>query len=370
MMKEKTKDWYEIENVDQIDSPALIIYQERLKENIVSIVDVVGDVSRLRPHVKTHKSDEITRMMMEAGVQKFKCATISEAEMLGNCGVKDVLLAYQPTLIKAQRWITLIHRYKKTAFSCLVDNLDTVSQLSDAAVKNGMVISVYLDLDVGMHRTGLRPDELTVNLYKAINRFPGINLKGLHAYDGHINHPDIKVRKEWWEKAFKPVFALKQILINRGHKCLTLIAGGSPTFAFLTGQDNVECSPGTFVFWDHGYLQSIPEQKFRPAALVISRIISMPGDNLICLDLGYKSIASEKELNNRVFFLNAPQLKMIGHSEEHLVAEVPEGHHWKIGDVLYGLPFHICPTVALYENAVLIRDKKMISTLKITARNR
>lgn len=84
------------------------------------------------------------------------------------------------------------------------------------------------------------------------------------------------------------MFALKQTLINCGHKYLTLIAGGSPTFAFLTGQDNVECSPGTFVFWAQGYLQFIPEQKFRPAALV-SRIISMPGDNLICLDVGYKS---------------------------------------------------------------------------------
>lgn len=355
-MERKTKEWYEIENVARIDSPALVVYPDRMQENIDLIVEMAGDPLTLRPHVKTHKSAEVTKMMMEAGIEKFKCATIAEAEMLGNCGAKDVLLAYQPTTVKAQRWISLINKYENTIFSCLVDNLGTVSELSKAAIKNGIVFSVYLDLDVGMHRTGLRPDRTAADLYDTINKFPGIKLKGLHAYDGHINHPDIIERKAWWEKAFSPVMSLKQILINRGYKNVKLIAGGSPTFPFVAGKEDVECSPGTFVFWDWGYQLAIPEQEFKPAALVISRVISLPDDNLICLDLGHKSIASENELSKRVLFLNAPDLKMISHSEEHLVAEAPEGHSWKIGDVLYGLPYHICPTVALYETSYAIKS--------------
>lgn len=354
-MKPKSKAWYEIENVDQIDSPALVVYPERIQDNIALITAMVGDPAVLRPHVKTHKSVEITAMMLEAGIQKFKCATIAEAEMLGSCGVKDVLLAYQPTAVKTQRWIALIRKYKKTAFSCLVDNLITVAQLSAEAIKSSVVISVYLDLDVGMHRTGIRPDGAAADLYETINKFPGIKLKGLHAYDGHINHPDMSARKEWWEKAYGPVISLKQILTNRGHKNLTLIAGGSPTFSFLIGKEQVECSPGTFVFWDWGYQQFIPEQEFQPAALVICRVISMPGDKLICLDLGHKSIASENELSKRVLFLNAPEFKVISHSEEHLVVEVSEGHSWEIGDVLYGLPYHICPTNALYKNSFVVQ---------------
>jgi D-serine deaminase-like pyridoxal phosphate-dependent protein len=361
-MDYKDQEWYRIENVEQIDSPALVVYQERVQENIALIMAMVGNTTALRPHVKTHKSAEITEMMIEAGVQKFKCATIAEAEMLGSCGVKDVLLAYQLTSVKIQRWITLIRRYKKTAFSCLVDNLATVAQLSVEAIRSGVVISVYMDLDVGMHRTGLRPDRATADLYETINKFPGIKLKGLHAYDGHINHPDLELRKEWWEKAFAPVLSLKQVLTNRGHKNLKLIAGGSPTFPFLIGKENVECSPGTFVFWDWGYQQSIPELKFQPAALVISRIISIQRGNLICLDLGHKSIASENALEKRVFFLNAPDLKMVSHSEEHLVAEVPEGHSWKIGDVLYGLPYHICPTVALHKNSFVVQKSVCTDT--------
>jgi D-serine deaminase-like pyridoxal phosphate-dependent protein len=354
-MKYKDLKWYSIENVDQIDSPALIIYPERVQENIALITSMVAEVSTLRPHVKTHKSVEITAMMMEAGIQKFKCATIAEAEMLGSAGAKDVVLAYQLTPVKMQRWIVLIRKYKKVHFSCLVDNLNSVTWLSAAAIKNGILFSVYLDLDVGMHRTGTHINKDVADLYEAINKFPGIKLKGLHAYDGHISHPDIEFRKNWWEKAFEPVMSLRQVLINRGHKNLKLIAGGSPTFPFQIGKKNVECSPGTFVFWDWGYQESIPEQKFEPAALVISRIISMPADHLICLDLGHKSIASENILEKRVFFLNAPDLKMISHSEEHLIAEVPKGHNWKIGDVLYGLPYHICPTVALHKNSFVVQ---------------
>lgn len=355
-MERRTKEWYEIDNVEKIDSPALVVYPYRVQENIDLIVKMAGGPLTLRPHVKTHKSAEVTTMLMEAGIEKFKCATIAEAEMLASCGVKDVLMAYQLTAVKTQRWISLMRKYKEIAFSCLVDNLATVAQLSAEAIRSGVVISVYLDLDVGMHRTGLRPDREVADLYDTINKFPGIKLKGLHAYDGHINHADIGARKEWWEKAFGPVMSLKQALINRGYKNVKLIAGGSPTFPFLAGKEDVECSPGTFVFWDWGYQQAIPEQEFQPAALVISRIISLPGDRLICLDLGHKSIASENELSKRVLFLNAPDLKMVSHSEEHLVVEAPENHGFKIGDVLYGLPYHICPTAALHKNSFVIKQ--------------
>ncbi len=133
---------------------------------------------------------------------------------------------------------------------------------------------------------------------------------------------------------------------------------------------NVECSPGTFIFWDAGYERICPEQPFHAAALVISRIISMPGKNTLCLDLGHKSIAAEKELADRVRFLNAPDLKFSGHSEEHLVAEAPEGHSYKLGDVLYGLPVHICPTVALYEYASIIKNHEVAGEWRIIARNR
>src|SRR4051812_43854359 len=103
--------WYEINNIDDVDSPALVIYSDRVKQNIRQAIEIIDDVNRLRPHVKTHKSPDITQLMMEAGITKFKCATIAEAEMLASVNAKDVLLAYPVTGPKIQRWMKLVKDY-------------------------------------------------------------------------------------------------------------------------------------------------------------------------------------------------------------------------------------------------------------------
>jgi len=104
-------EWYFFDEINKIDSPALIIYENRVKENIRTLISMIGDVSRLRPHAKTHKSKEVTQLLIEAGIQKFKCATIAEAEMLAMANVKDVLFAYQPVGPRLDRFIELIKKF-------------------------------------------------------------------------------------------------------------------------------------------------------------------------------------------------------------------------------------------------------------------
>ncbi len=180
----------------------------------------------------------------------------------------------------------------------------------------------------------------------------------MHAYDGHIRNPDIQQRTIECDAAFEPVLQMQNILLNDGLTKPIIVAGGSPTFPVHAKRKEIECSPGTFIYWDNGYQLACKEQAFIPAALVISRVVSLPSETKLCLDLGHKSIAAENTLDKRVYFLNAPELKFTGQSEEHLVAEVPLGHSYKIGDVLYGLPYHICPTVALYERALIVEITK------------
>jgi D-serine deaminase-like pyridoxal phosphate-dependent protein len=158
--------------------------------------------------------------------------------------------------------------------------------------------------------------------------------------------------------------------MEAGSGNLVIIAGGTPCFPIHAKRKEVECSPGTFISWDKGYQDSYPDQPFVPAALVITRVISLPGKSTLCLDLGHKSIASENDLLHRVFFLNAPELTLLGHSEEHLVVEAGSGHSWKIGDILYGLPVHICPTCALYDFATIVQQGRTCGTWEIVARDR
>ena len=364
-----SKDWFLVQNLDEVESPALLVYPERVDENIRRMVALAGNPAKLRPHVKTHKLPQITARQLAAGITRFKAATIAEAEMLGHAGAPDVLLAYQPVGPNARRFLELVRAFPQTAFACLVDDIQTAGNLSQLAVQLGTVATVLLDLDCGQHRTGIPPDQRAIEFYQALSRLPGLNPAGLHAYDGHIHSSDPVRRKHECEAAFASVAALREQLRTLGLPVKTLVAGGTPTFPFHAARPDVECSPGTCVFWDFGYSSQFQDLEFLHAALVLTRVISRPGARRLCLDLGHKSIASENP-PPRVYFPNAPSARPLAHSEEHLVVEIDSATDSKPGDCWYGIPWHICPTVALHAQAVVIENGRAVGQWRIEARDR
>lgn len=364
--------WYTIKDVENIDSPALVVYKDRVEHNIRKVLAMVNDPAQLRPHVKTNKMLEVCKMMRDSGIRKFKAASIAEAEMLGMAGAEDVILAYQPVKPKFLRLLKLIDAYPDTKYSCLADNIDSTrmfSELLSGRNRSGQGLSVFIDLNVGMNRTGIKP-ALAFDLFKELQNLPGIEFKGFHAYDGHIRDYDLAERIAHCDRDFKEAEELRNKIQSEGYGLPLLVAGGSPTFAIHSSKQNTECCPGTFIFWDKGYHDALPEQDFQYAGLVLTRVISLPAEDKICIDLGHKSIASENDLQKRVYFLDHPELKPMGQSEEHLVIEVAKDHNFKIGDILYALPIHICPTVALYDHAVIIKDGEVCDTWKVIARDR
>ncbi|HET9277333.1 MAG TPA: D-TA family PLP-dependent enzyme [Flavitalea sp.] len=363
-------EWYELKNPEELDSPALIIFPDRVKENIRILISMIDDVNRLRPHIKTNKSQEACQLMMQAGIGKFKAATISESEMLASSGATDILLAYQPVGPKLKRFVDLIKAYPTVKFSCLIDNINSAAQMDMVFGKQDIRVPVYIDLNVGMNRTGVRPGPDAIQLYNDWINASGIQPVGLHVYDGHIRNADFERRKKECDESFAAVIRMKEDLVEKMLPEPVIIAGGTPTFSIHCKRKNIECSPGTFIYWDKGYQDLCKEQAFLPAALVVSRVISIPDTNRICLDLGHKSIASENELTKRVHFLNASAVEAIGHSEEHLVLHVAAVNTHKPGDIFYGLPFHICPTVALHERAYVIENGSVTGEWRNIARDR
>ncbi|HEX8333886.1 MAG TPA: D-TA family PLP-dependent enzyme [Segetibacter sp.] len=368
-MNSGANEWYNIINIEEIDSPALVIYLERVKHNIDLAISMVGDASLLRPHVKTHKTKEATLLMMQVGISKFKCATIAEAEMLGMCNAPDVLLAYQPVGPKLKRFISLTASFPNTRFSCLVDNTTSANLIAEEALANNTTVNAFIDLNIGMNRTGILAEN-ALELYKHCHLLEGLNIVGIHGYDGHINDPDLQLRTQRSDDAFRKVEEVKHQLIGNGFTNPLVVMGGSPTFPIHAKRTGIECSPGTFVYWDKGYSDLFPDMKFLPAALVVTRAISLLNEITICVDLGHKSIAAENPLDRRVWFLDEPGAKFISQSEEHLVIELPASHTRKVGDVLYGMPIHICPTCALYETAFVIENNKTTGQWKMIARDR
>ncbi len=363
-------EWYVIQNINELDTPALVLYPQRIENNLRLVETFLPDKKRLRPHIKTNKCPHVIRMMLGRGITRFKCATIAEAEMLALEGAADVLLAYQPVGPKAKRFCELQLKFPKTVFSCLADNSKSLLELAARAAEFHVSIRILIDLNTGMNRTGIVPGKEAFDLYLQGARTPGIAMIGLHSYDGHLRDPDFDLRKKSCDQAFQAVTDLRNQIKKALGTDPLVVAGGTPTFPIHAKRTDAECSPGTFVFWDKGYQQGLEEQPFEFAALVVTRIISKPDDETICVDLGHKSIASENPITNRVYFLNGPDLKPIGHSEEHLVLRAQRNHPWQVGDVLYGVPYHICPTVALYDEGTTCRDNTAGESWAILARKR
>jgi D-serine deaminase-like pyridoxal phosphate-dependent protein len=362
-------DWHTLADPDEIPSPALLVYPERIGENIRRMIAVLGQAERLRPHVKTHKMAEVVQLQLKAGITKFKCATIAEAEMLGQAGAKDVLLANQPVGPNIARLLGLGGWFPDVRFSTIADDAEAVGNLAQAAQAAGVTLPVWLDLDVGMGRTGIAPGQAATTLYKLIGQLPGVEPAGLHLYDGHLHDSDPSKRLAKWQTMMDEVSSFRTGIEAAGLPVPNIVGGGTPTFPFHAQHTDHECSPGTTLLWDFGYRDAFPDLDYQNAAMLLTRVISKPGTDCITLDLGHKAVAAENP-HPRVRFIGLDDTEAVVHSEEHLTLRTTEAQRFNVGDCLYGIPRHICPTVALYDRAHVIRGGKLTDQWQVTARAR
>ncbi len=360
--------WYKVADDRTIPSPALLIYPARVQANIDRAIEICGDSDRLRPHVKTHKCAQVIRMHLKAGVRKFKCATIAEAEMAARAGADDLLIALQLSGPNLGRFQELRAAFPHIHFSTIADNSRTAEALNELGEEARQPVPVFLDLDCGMGRTGVAPGPAALRIYQSFVRLPGLEAAGLHAYDGHVHEPERAKREIACAEAFAAVDQFSKRLKKAGLPIPCLVAGGTPTFPIHAKLGHRDCSPGTYVFWDFGY-QKFADLDFSLAALVLTRVISKPGPSRLCLDLGHKAIAAENP-QPRGHFLDLPNVTPVMHSEEHLVIETPAAKHYNIGDAVYCVPRHICPTVALHDRAYPIENGAAGKPWKIEARQR
>jgi len=366
---ENGEHWFVISNAEEVSSPALLFYPQRIEANIARMISTAGDVSRLRPHVKTHKTPAIVRMLTEKGIRKFKCATIAEAEMTAKSGAADILLACQPVGPNINRLIELKRKFPSVTFSCIADCETVIRELSGRSASLGLETPVWLDLNTGMNRTGIIPGKKAADLYRLISGLPGLKAGGLHAYDGHIHDHDLKVRKKKCDEAYTGVtYMISEI--SRFHPGnAEVVAGGSPTFSIHAAREGVETSPGTVLLWDYGYGTSFTDMKYLCAAVLLSRVISKPSDDLICIDLGHKAVASEMP-HPRLKLCGFNNYEFVAHNEEHLVIRLPEARKLKVGDAVYSIPWHICPTVDRHDVAFVIEDGQVTGQWNVEARRR
>lgn len=364
-----TAPWYAIENVADVPSPALLVYPDRVEQNLKRMIERAGGTERLRPHVKTHKMAQVVRMKRAAGITRVKAATLAEAEMCAAEGMPEVMLSFPQTGPNVARLLQLTQRFRDTQFATITDDPGHLLHLSAAFAAASSKIEVWLDIDVGQHRSGMPPDERALALYLQAHELPGTIAGGLHVYDGQVRDGDLTARIDSGEKSFEPVANLIEKIRRAGLPMKRPACGGTPTFPVHARQVDRDCCPGTCVFWDASYAGKFPDLQFEFAALLLGRVVSRPVGNRVCIDLGYKSVSPDNP-TIRVELLNVPEAKVCGQWEEHLTVETPEAAKFSVGDPVFGVPFHVCPTVALHREAHIVRDGRVTETWPVTARDR
>jgi D-serine deaminase-like pyridoxal phosphate-dependent protein len=368
---------YALDDTSELLSPSMIVFRDVMARNLRKMIAIAGDVRRLRPHCKTHKMAAVTRLELECGILKHKCATLAEAEMLADAGVKDIFLAYNLVGPNIARAVKFVDKYPDVAFAVTADDGRMIEELGRAfqelqTRRPGVAIGVLLDLDTGLHRTGVSDPVRAAELYQQIVATPGLQPIGFHLYDGHNHQTDFAERKAavltGWEQARR----LRDEFVARGWPVTKIVCGGTGSFPIFAELDDpaIELAPGTCVFHDSGYATAFSEMDFEPAVMMFTRVVSRPTPDRLTCDLGNKAVASDPPKGQRVVFPELPDAQQVIHNEEHLVLQTPAAARYRVGDTLLGIPRHVCPTSALYRWVYVAEGGKIVDRWEVTARDR
>jgi len=375
MLPERSWDQsYALFRIEDVLTPALLLYPDFIAANIERTLHLLsGDPNRWRVHIKTAKLAHTLRMLVERGVSNFKCATTLELLTACRNGAADVLLAYPAMAANARRAQEIAQQFPEVRISVLAEDEEQLQQWCASRV------GIFLDINPGMNRTGI--DQGDTHRVVALARSmatAGLEFRGLHYYDGQYGNLAEPERTQAAHRGYNHLLNMASELERSGMPVSEIITAGTPTFpcslsfeAFRHGSFAHRVSPGTIIYCDATSLQQLPtEYGYRPAALVLTRVVSHPHPGIITCDAGHKTVSADAGVPTCIVLGHA-ELTPLSPSEEHLPIAVREGAPAPpIGEALYLLPRHICPTVNNFDNALLLRNGNIESTENVSARGR
>ncbi|MCP4047954.1 MAG: hypothetical protein GY732_18420, partial [Gammaproteobacteria bacterium] len=332
-----------------LETPAMLLFQDMMEHNIRSVCELVGGAQNLMAHVKTHKSEAVIRRQIEFGIDSFKCATLKEMEMALQAGASKAVLTYpQVQERKIERLCELTSSYPDAWIATIVSRPVHVDLLASTAARRKQALRVMLDLDAGMHRTGIGFGPDAVELYKKIDADPFLQASGLHLYDGHQDFSDVLQREAAAQRNIKSLQEFQRQVESAGMPVDCVVAGGSYSFSYYARTQGMFGSPGTFVYWDTGFSTEMPDMPFRWAAMILTQVVDRyPNEGIITTDLGCKAISTDLEVKDRAYLPGHDAAQLILQDEEHGVFQMP-GELPDVGDYLLAVPGHICPTTIRY----------------------
>jgi len=365
---------YRVTSIEEVLTPALVLYPEFVLSNIARTLHLLGgDGDRWRVHIKTAKLAYTLGVLVERGVRNFKCATTLELLVACRNGAADVLVAYPLMGANARRVREIADQFPDVRISVLAENEEQVRQWQ------GGPIGIFLDLNPGMNRTGVeqsQADEI-VKLTRGIED-AGLEFRGLHYYDGQYGGLAPQERTAAAHAGYDRLLEIVAQIRRSGANVPEVITAGTPTLpcslaypGFHAGGFIHRVSPGTVVYCDATCLAQLPrDYGYVPAVLVLTRVVSRPHEGIATCDAGHKAVSADAGVPTCVV-LGHRELMPLPPSEEHLpLHSTDDARRPQVGEALYLLPRHVCPTVNNFDSALLVRDGHITSVEKVSARGR
>lgn len=351
-------DGYKIADPDTLETPAMVVFEDKLDHNTAAMCEIAGGGGNLMVHVKTHKTEAIVRRQIDAGVAGFKCATVKELEVTLEAGASEAILAYpQVQRRKVERLAALMGRFADRQVHTIVSADEHVTVLRDVAGAESRQFNVMIDVDAGMHRTGVSFDDAE-GLYRAVDEDAHLRASGIHLYDGHEHFSDPVEREAAANRQIGRLQKLKAQLEQAGMSVPRIVAGCTFSYPYYARTEGMHGSPGTCTYWDLGYDGTLPDQPYQFAALVLTQVVDRDvGHHTITTDLGNKAIPADPPPHRRATLRGYEDATLMLQNEEHGVFALRDGELPAVGTYLLAIPFHVCPTATKYPGSYLLDDQ-------------
>lgn len=340
------------DGLDSLDTPSMIVDLDLMESNINKLMDTLLPTGvKIRPHLKTTKSAVLARKMARAGATGGCVAKLSEAEAMTRAGFDDLLITCE--IVGAAKVARLVELYgQNPKLRIVVDSEVGASAINDALGRSGAAatappISVLLDVDVGLHRTGVPPGEAAVALARHVGTLKHLKIIGVQGYDGHLQHLHSRAERErQCLAAMQTLVDTAGLLREAGFDMGVVTTGGTGTAEFCASVPGVtEVQPGSFIFMDTDYRNAVGSF-YSNSLAILSTVLSKQGPRSVTIDSGLKSLTTDSGLAE----CKDARYTYAVMGDEHGSLSWEDGTPpLSVGDRVEMIPSHIDPTINLHD---------------------
>jgi len=357
---------------NKLQTPALVMNLDLFEANIGRMADHCQNSGlALRPHAKTHKCLEIAKRQVAAGAVGICCAKLGEAEVMGQGGIDSILLTSPVVTGEGiRRLLALNHVVPELMI--VADNELNIDALATAATEDGKPLAILLDLDPGLHRTGIAPGDQAVALARKMDAHESLIFMGLQNYAGHLMHIEqYAERREKSRAVMDQLAEMRDRLAREGIHCKMLTGGGTGTYdidaekAVLT-----ELQGGSYIFMDREYNEVAGTFPFQTSLFVQMTVISNNTPKLATTDAGFKSFSTDADAPLLVEGAPEGAVYFYFGDEQGGILMSNDSDELPLGSSLRAITPHCDPTINLYDHLHIIKDEMLVDIWNIDTRGR